>query len=249
MPLRHIVFHLMVAFMITLLTPAGFANEHLPPHIEVTGTAVTKVMPDYIQWSLSLEAVNMDPAKAKLEVDQTVANLLQVRDQLDIAGEDFETGVALVYRDTRYNRKTESEEFLGYKIIRQVIIRQRDLDQFDAFLTAFARKGQTFQMAMRSSEQENIMRDTRIEAVKAAKVKAQELAEVLEVRLGMPLRIDASTTRPQPMEISNRMMTASGDATGGSVAFTPGAIEIRVQVQATFQLLPPQADAEIPSEE
>ncbi|MEM8737077.1 MAG: SIMPL domain-containing protein [Planctomycetota bacterium] len=191
----------------------------------------------------------MDPAQAKLEVDQIVENLLQVRDELDIEGSDFETGAASVHRETRYNRKTENHDFIGYKITRQITIRQRDLDRFDAFLTAFAREGQTFHMAMRSSKQEEIMRDTRIEAVEAAKAKAQELAEVLEVRLGMPLRIDASATRPQPMEISNRIVTTPGDATGTSVSFTPGAIEIRVQVQATFELLPTPAASETPPTE
>ncbi|MEM1027899.1 MAG: SIMPL domain-containing protein [Planctomycetota bacterium] len=246
MPLPRVVLRLSLVLSFCLLTPTGFADEHRPPHIEVTGTAVTKVMPDYIQWSLSLEAINMDPAEAKLEVDRTVANLLQVRDELDIAVEDFETGAASVFRETRYNRRTESEDFLGYKIVRQITIRQRDLDQFDAFLTAFAREGQTFSMSIRSSEQEKIMRETRIEAVKAAKAKAQELAEVLDVQLGMPLRIDASATRPRPTEISNRIMIESGNAVGTNVSFTPGAIEIRVQVQATFELLPSGGVPQVP---
>lgn len=246
MSIRRTASYLVAVVTLGLFAPTVIGDDQLPPHIEVTGTAVTKVMPDYIEWSLTLQATHIDPAQAKLEVDQSVKNLLAVRDELEIRVEDFETGAASVQRMTRYDRKAEQEVFLGYQITRRIIIRQRDLEKFDVFLTAFAKEGQTFHMSMRSSEQEKNMRDTRIEAVKAAKAKAEELAAALEVRLGMPLRIDASATRPQATEMSNRMMTVAGDPVGTKVSFTPGAIEIRVQVQATFELLPAQAKFDFP---
>lgn len=59
MHLRQAMPQWVVTLILSLLAPTGFANEHLPPHIEVTGTAATQVMPDYIQWSLSLQAINM----------------------------------------------------------------------------------------------------------------------------------------------------------------------------------------------
>ena len=207
------------------------------PHIRVTGSAVTEVQPDYAEWQIQVEATNVDPAKAKATVDQTIEALFEARDDLDVAEEDFETGPASVSKAYEFDRQRGEQRFAGYRISRDVVVRQRDLDAFEAFLADFARENVTFTMALRSSEEVELQRQTRIEAVKAAKAKAEELAEALGVSVNMPLSIDATEHFPRPMVQNRVMMAEARDAGGGAdVPYTPGMISFEVTVQATFEL-------------
>ncbi len=233
---------LLVSMLLLAFVAAGVpaqAADREPPSVSVTGTATTKVRPDYAEWAISLDALDMDPAQAKRRVDAWVERLFEVRDDLDIAQEDFETGPASVEKVYRYDQGNREQVFQGYRIVRHVVVRQRDLDAFDAFLGAFAQEGHTFTMQLRSSDEEQVRRDTRIEAVKAAKLKAEEVADAAGVGIGMPLRLDASEDMPpRPMAANMMMMRAEAGGAGGSEApFTPGAIEVRVTVQATFELI------------
>ena len=224
-----------VAFGLLVAGSAALADE-MRPQITVDGTAVTRVQPDMIVWSITVSETAEQPGPAKEKVDQWVAELFDTRDRLDIEEDDFQTGQASVQRVERRNPRTGETEFVGYEVSRSITIKQRDLEQFDAFLAAFAKPGHEFNMQLMSSGEDEIRRDTRIEAVKAAKAKAEELAAALGVGVGMPLQVQASEGFPRPMAANNRVMMAEM-ADGGGSSFTPGAIEIRVQVNATFQLV------------
>ena len=136
-----------------------------------------EAVPDFAEWQLTVEATSVDPAKAKAVVDQTMEALFEARDDLDVEEEDFQTGPARVKKAFEHDRQRGGQVFLGYRITREVVVKQRDLEQFEEFLAAFARENVTFNMALRSSREAELRQEARLAAVRDAKAKAEALAE------------------------------------------------------------------------
>ena len=97
-------------------------------------------------------------------------------------------------------------------------------------------------MNYESSKRHEIRMTTRLEAVRIARVKAEQMAEVLGVGLGRALKVEEYLPEgrsPHWGAMSNSAMTyvtpqAVDDLSAGS--FAPGAVEMKVTVQVTFEI-------------
>ena len=128
-----------------------------------------------------------------------------------------------------------------FQVTRQATIRQRDVKRFDEFLSAFVEVDDVeVSFHFDSSRRLELRDETRVKALEAARDKARTMTSVLGAKLGQVLTIEEEAPfRGFPVVYGNTVATDSGgpaveDVTPGT--FAPGAIEIRITVQVSFEV-------------
>ena len=169
--------------------------------ISVTGTAVIKVEPDYVTWHIVISELDADLGDAKAQSDAKLGSIVGLLDDLDVAREDFETGALRVHKEYERDERGRELGFVGYAITRVVTVRQRDLARFDEFLEKLLGAAEVeVNYSLESSEIEERRKESRLEATRAAKEKAQAMVEALGARLGAVWSISEHPPgQPMPM--------------------------------------------------
>lgn len=209
--------------------------------ISVTGTAVTRTMPDTIVWHISTSDFDRDLVSAKESNDRKLTAILGLRDGLKIDKEDLETGHLSIRREYEYDERGHQKAFKHFAVTRSVTIRQRNVNRFDEFFTKLVSSAEMeVSLTFESSRLHELRAETRLKALRIAREKAEAMVKELGAKLGKVIRIDEHQPTGQPFgPMSNAAFIDPGsvpevDTTGGT--FAPGAIEVRVTVYVTFAI-------------
>lgn len=238
---------------IFLLANTAIADEPAPRTITTTGTATIHVVPDEAAIQFSIHTFDADLLKSKKLNDDATAEVLAFLKSLGIEAKDIQTAAATssaVYEYRQeYNRQVRGP-IVGYDVTREYGIKLRDLTKLDSVYDKLLPDSRvTLQTLSLSTSESRKHRDqARLDAVKAAKEKAQALAGALDMRVSMPRQIsESSGYRPftpgfaqaQSFANSNRF---DGGGAGGSDASPVGQIEVEAQVTVTFDIEPKPAE-------
>lgn len=231
----------LVACSLVLLPSIALSEEEAERKVSVSGTAVTTVVPDLVDWRLTVKSRDEDLATAKAESDEKIVAILALREPLGIAPEDLQTGHLSIRRDYKRDQQGNEVEFRGFVVTREVTIRQRDLKRFDEYLTKLVAAADVeVGFAFDTSRRHEIRNDTRLKACLAAKAKAEAMVEVLGASLGKVLVLEEE--RDQPSWRTYLSNVSGADDRGPAVAdvtsetLAPGSIEIRITVNAAFAI-------------
>ena len=214
--------------------------EPAPRTIAVTGTAVVHTVPDTVVWHLTTRAEHADLGRAKAASDRELQAVLAAARDLGLAEEDIQTGQLRADREYHRDQWGESTRFRHWNVSRQVTLTQRELDGFDGMLTALVEAADVeLHYKLRSSRIHERRADTRLDAGRLARTKAEALGAERGGELGEVLTVDeiagggyaynplANAAFHDPVSVA--------DASTGT--FAPGTIEVRVAVGATFGIL------------
>lgn len=224
-----------------VLSASVLAREAKPTRsISVSGTVVTQAVPDVVLWRVSLANFDKDMLEAKKANDEKVRAVLALREKLGIAPRDIETGCLSIEREYDRDEHGNQTAFKHFAVRRTVMIRQRDLKRFDEFLDKLVACGDMEIGFDFECTKIHVVRDeTRLQALKAAKSKAEAMAKAVGAKLGKVLTIkEESRQDPWANPASNWLILGSSGPKPdvGSSTFAPGAIQVRVTVYATFKL-------------
>ena len=207
--------------------------------ISVTGTAVTRTMPDTIVWHVSTSDFDRDLVSAKESSDRKLRAILGLREELKIDKEDLETGHLSIRREYEYDERGHQKAFKHFAVTRSVTLRQRNVDRFDEFFSKLVSSAEMeVSVSFESSRLHESRAETRLKALRIAQEKAEAMVKELGAKLGEVVRIDEHRPTSQPFSpMSNAAFFDAGslpevDTTGGT--FAPGAIEVRTTVYVTF---------------
>jgi uncharacterized protein len=233
-----------LAFTLACISTA-LAQDNGPVRtISVTGTVEQKIAPDLIVWSISLTDTDPDMRAAKQSSDAKIEAVLALREPLGIDREDIETGTLSIRREYERDQHGDRGEFKHFIVSRHVTIRQRDLTRLDEFLDAFVTSAEMdVRFHYESTKIREVRAETRLEALKTARQKAEDMAAAVNARLGKALTIDEHSSDGR-VDFSNAMFMAQNAVVGSpqsadvaSQRFIPGAIQVQMTVYATFELL------------
>jgi len=216
-----------------------------PRTISVSGTAVTRTVPDTIVWRISLNETDKVLVDAKNRSDEKMKRVLGLVKELNVSTENIQTGRLRISREYNRDERGRELDFKHFAVNRSVTFKQRDLDRFDEFLTKLVGAADIeASFNFESSQFHELRADTRLKALQVAKEKAESMCAVLDDKLGKVLTIDEHPrTGPDPwgrgLQVGNVAYSygperAEVDVSGGTLA--PGAIEIKVTVYATFEI-------------
>ncbi|MBI4558261.1 MAG: SIMPL domain-containing protein [Candidatus Hydrogenedentes bacterium] len=236
---------LIVALSVATVCWAATPENDIP-QISVSGTAVTQTVPDVIQWSITITDENKDLQEAKRNSDAKMAAILTLARELGVRPEDLQTGYLNANREYNQDERGRRLDFKGFSVRRGVTLKQRDLKRFDEYLTKLVSSAEMeVSFSFDSSRMTDLRWETRLKALKAAKEKAEAMAKVVDATAGKVIRIE----EPLPPEgrygggaygsFANTSFADPQAARPADVAqgtFAPGAIEVKVTVNAIFEL-------------
>jgi uncharacterized protein YggE len=219
-----------------LLTTHVFAQSvDLRRKIEVSGIAEKEVTPDIIDVSISLQEY-MD-GKTKVELSQLENQLETAVKDAGIPKEDF-----TVNNVSAYNYQIQKKRNPGLLAAKQYTIRFHDLDKYNRIINSVDPKGisSTNVDNLDYSKKVELKKQLLIDALLAAKTKAEFLANSVGEKLGRVIDINETENSNVPVMYEKSFVARFSNTT--SADNTPDSdigikkIKISFQVNAVFEI-------------
>jgi len=228
------------AVLVVALTLASAAAQKPTRTLAVTGTAEVSVRPDICHISFGVETSHKQSAREAYRSNVELMNGLSAAVKAaGIEPEDLQTSSFTLAPQYRYENGTRKRVFDGYRVYQSLDVSVRDLDKVSAVLDAGMDAGatQVNNVTFAVENPKKYTADARVEAVKAAQVKAQSMAELTGVRLGKPISINES----EPGGWGNYYAQSNvaldrGSAAEASSELQPGEFKLSRTVHITYEV-------------
>lgn len=211
------------------------------PHVTVTGTAVTMAQPDQLRWNIRITAQGGEVAALAKNHAARVAQAIEFLKASGIQPEDLQSDH--MEFSEHYEYRNNSQLMDGYEANGTIRFTQKDLTKYRELwiglskITGVRVNNTQWDISSRIALQES----TRLDAIRAAKKKAKQMAEALDTKVGEPLEIEEQIfgSNPSYNLMGNSVNTSEGSsesADGEQTELAPGTIPIRIRVNVTFRL-------------
>ena len=156
------------------------------PFLSVQGHAEAKVKPDIFPVTVKIEESGMDPAKAQKLVEDLAAKVVGSAQAEGAKDSDVDVGNLDISPDTKWDEEAEREIFLGNIYSREITVRFGNLDAVRSFIAAQPdlKQLRISTGSFRYSQERQLVRRLRREAIADAKAAAEEMADAVGKRLG-----------------------------------------------------------------
>ncbi|UCG62551.1 MAG: SIMPL domain-containing protein [Candidatus Zixiibacteriota bacterium] len=216
----------------TLWAGVAFAQGEPPRTVTVVGFASTVIMADNVAWHLTVTVKDDDQEKLRTQADEILTQVMAAADRLGIDRNNIALGKVTINMRYKQKKRRESDKFSHYELSQRVTITQTDIERYDEYWQEFTaiegvRVGQNFF----TSQLEPTRRQMRIDALNAAKEKAEDLAAVVGGSVGRALSI--SEFKPNPTQADIDLVANLTAVMGGG---KPEKIEVSARVYVVFEL-------------
>lgn len=220
-------------FILLLPTWPASAAEPALRTITVQGEGEVFAEPDLLLTSFYVVAQGKDVKALKANVDAKVAQVKALLEQLGVDGKDYR--IMQFHVNPQYDWQA-GRKFLGYEVRRDIEIRLKQIDQFGKLLDGAVAAGvnHTGHVELANGNRAELETDAASLAVRAARKRAQTLAEAGGARLGRVLTIQESGVdfiAPQP-----RMQLATLAMAEAAPVENAGTNVIKKSVTVVFEL-------------
>lgn len=207
--------------------------------VTVSGRAEIQVDPDHVLLTVGVETLDRNMDTAKADNDRVVSAVLDAARKLGVEEKHLKTTYLGI--DPRYKDARDPSTLLGYTMSKRIVITLGDLDKFEALLASALEAGANHihGIEFRTTELRKYRDEARLQALDAAKEKAEAMAKRYGQNIGAPLMIkegDVNTRwpAPSPYNVSGEAPSLGGAAGGPTV---PGQITISAIVTVQFELV------------
>jgi uncharacterized protein YggE len=228
--------------VLLLVATAATAGELESRHVTAYGTATIQVTPDQMKWRLLVR--NMDLGSARQAAEDHAKRVGAVIEFLkDNRIEEKTIQTSGMRLGETWKHEYGERVLEGYTASTDVTFVLNDFDRYTdlwlglAELPAVSVQG----IELDHSDRISFQNEARVDAVLAAREKAEAMAAALGVHIGKPLAVEEEPSldvRPFAREAlySNTMASAGGPAEADQ-SVAPGSIPIRVRVKVVFKLI------------
>ena len=225
---------LAIAFVLLLNMPV-LANTY-KPHITAYGTATVEVIPDEMFWSLKITNKGPDIKEIAKQHSNIVLSVLSFLDETEVDKNDTQTSMMQFGENLEYvnGRRVQKGYFASSQVTFKLIIfnRYQHLWRGLSKIENTSIQNIVYGYSKRTKAQNRAM----INALLAAKEKAQTMAKALSVNLGDPLVIEEQQSSIAPMR--SKMLLESNARAGASQknkgGFALGKILIKSNVKVVY---------------
>lgn len=205
--------------------------------VTVEGEAEAFVAPDKASVEIGVETEGKDADDVKSDNDEIMRKLITKLKRIGIDQLDLQT--SMVALQPIYNWKPDGQrEFVKFQMRNTLHVTVKDLQKLDAVMSASTEVGgnivQNINFSLSTAKA--VRDDLRVQAARDAKRKAEALAAAVGSRAGKPLTIISNEYNPQPYVMREMMMSKAANQDGGGAAVAAGQLQMRVTVNATFEL-------------
>ncbi|HEV3271852.1 MAG TPA: SIMPL domain-containing protein [Candidatus Methylacidiphilales bacterium] len=223
------------ALLLPLLVSAPAFADAPVRKVTVIGTAIIKVVPDEMLWTVQVSINEATLAQAKARHDASLSAALDYIKSLGDAVKDLQTG-GIRFDKNLYPGDDSFAKKNPYSCSTQFTFTLIDFDKYGPIADALSKLDglQVQSVDYASSKEDETKRETLKQALLNAHDKANDLAVTAGCYIEKPLEIIEGTpdNGPRPMMMAASMAFRGG----GTPAAIPGQIEINAAVTATYDL-------------
>lgn len=224
----------LIALGVLSLTACSDSHQMInagPDSITVSGSGEIAAQPDIFRVVATAREQGDDIAAMKSRVDDAVADMLDLADDLDIEEKQVRASDLNVQPQWQYQPE---RKLIGHQVSRDVTFRANGLDTYTQLLDGLAKQGvrDIRPAGTEVSNADQLANQALKKAVADARQRASIIAEAADRELGKAIQIQAQDFQPpQPV-----MMMARSEKSGNSDSYRPGETDITARVQITFEL-------------
>lgn len=205
--------------------------------ITITGEGSVTVVPDIAFVTLGLQTEKITVTEAQNENSETMNSLINQLKDLDIDEEDIKTANYQI--NPSYDWKDGVRTLRGYIVSQNVRVKIRETDKVDDVLriAGSLNLNQIGGLSFNVDEPENYRQEARKKALVNAKKKAEELVDIMGVKLGKIISFSESGGIVPPAPRFYALEATDGIIGGsGGPVIEEGSQEIRVIATITYEL-------------
>ena len=207
--------------------------------IWVSGEGAVSAVPDVAVLSLGVEVQSGSVAEAQSYAATTMTTVVNELDNFGVAEKDIKTSQFSIAPVRRWSEKDGREILIGYRVTNTVTARVRNIDNTGAIIDAAARAGGDYivinSISFTVDEPSEYYEEARELAMADAKAKAEQLADLGDVKLGKPIYInETGAYMPVVREFYGEATIAAPAAP--STPISAGETEIRLSVQVVYSI-------------
>lgn len=225
-----------ILFVIYLFTALAYSQEVKQiPQINVSGEGKIKVIPDQVTILATVETKGNNAKEVKKQNDQQMEAVLKLVKSMNLAPADYKTKRVSLNPQYDYEKKKHT-----YNATQTIEILLRDLSKYDELMEGLVDQGinRIDNVTFQSSKLAQYQSDARKQAMKDAKMKAEDYVSALGQKVGAGITItdNSQTYYPQPMYAGMKSMRVEADSTAPRETMAVGEIEIIANVSVSFKL-------------
>lgn len=204
--------------------------------ITTRGDGFVEVKPDIAQVSLGIELDAPSAAAASEKNALQMTKLTGALKSLGIAEKDIQTTNYNLFPVRRYNKTTQREELVGYRVSNQVTVTVRNLDKLGRAIDQSIQAGATNvnNVAFTVASPSKWRNEAIAKAVADADGKAKALAKASGVQIKKILYITDQTVEVQPFQMDGRNLKLESQQ--ANTPIEPGQVRVTANVQMGFEI-------------
>lgn len=221
-----------------LLSATAACSRGVEPEvrsISVQGVAEIQIPADRVILEVAVIMRDMDARKVQKQNDEKVRQVLAFLKSLSIPSSDISTGYINLERK-EVELRDKPPVFLGYEASSFLTIILKEIGKYDQLIAGIMESGVNHIESIRfeSTKERETRKMARINAIRAARQKAEYLTNELQQRVGEPLTINVDEIIHDIR--SNDLQIPQQADDQEIVALAPDNIVIRAEVKVTFKL-------------
>ena len=224
---------------IELLPNAGIVVSQQNTGIWVTGEGKVSAVPDVANLSLGVEAQADTVADAQRQAAEAMTAVMEELDKSGVAEKDIKTQYFSIYPVSRWDRDTEEEILIGYRVTNTVTAKIKKVDEAGIIIDAVTKAGGDYirinGISFTIDDPTVYYDEAREKAMADAKAKAEQLADLADVNLGKLIYVNESGGYI-PVTREYIALEKAVPAPALDTPISPGETEISLTVQVVFSI-------------
>jgi uncharacterized protein YggE len=218
---------------------SAYADETpVGPHVSTSGSATVEALPDIATLSIEVRASAKDAAQAKQQVDKRISDYFAFLQKNGIDKADIYAANLRTQPDYSY-LKDGSSELKGFRAVRQVQVKLRQLDKLNGLLDGALAAGlnEIRGVEFGVANPDELRQQARQKAMENATKQATELAAGFNAKLGPVYSIRYHMISNQPMPVARVYKAADAmSQSDAAQTYQQQSIHFDDQVDVVFEL-------------
>ena len=219
--------------------PFGIIYSQQQVGLWVTGEGKTMATPDVVLLSLGIEAEAKTVAQAQRDAAEAMDGVMKALKSNGVAEKDIQTQRFSIYPMRKWIEDEQREIIIGYRVTNIVVAKIRQVDSAGTIIDDVAEAGSDLtridSIGFTVDDPTPYYKEAREKAIGDAVVKAKQMAQVADIKLGKLLYISEGTQYVPPVIVRDYAMKAEG-ASPAPTSISPGELEIQATVQMVYAI-------------
>jgi len=214
----------------------NFGNQQ--EGIWVSGRGEVTAVPDIVNLQLGISSQRASVAEAQSEAAAAMDRVMTSLSQNGVADKDIQTQQFSIQQITRWDEDRQEQVVIGYRVDNMVLAKIREIAKTGAIIDAVAVAGGDYtrinSISFSIDDPSNYKNEARDKAMADARAKAEQLANLSGVKLGLPTYITESVYYPMytPVVRAEAPMPAPAAVT----PISPGEMKVTIDVQVAYAI-------------